>query len=84
MFIIEWGLWTRRNHLVFKFIEEHPNEAITRALSLQREYLAIRGGSTVQSKQKPIWKALALGEMKLNVDGTIFLAKIHAGVGCVL
>lgn len=81
---IAWGLWHRRNKMVFLNEVISSVEEADHALSLLTDYENNTVTSIKLSLSNQVWTALALDILKLNVDGAIFAKHQRAGVGCVL
>lgn len=76
LFIIAWGMWHWRNEIVFEsMVLVHPHAALRWALSLHSNYKAARERKNDPSVSQKTWKAPDLGELKLKVDGAIFVKR---------
>lgn len=69
---IAWGLWFRRNKMVFENKVMHPLEAFNYALALQVDYMEAKDDVQKPSLHKQSLNPSKLGSLKLNIDGAIF------------
>lgn len=57
LFVIAWGLWTRRNKLVFEAQLQHPNDTLRQALLVYSDYQKARGKAKGENAQMTKWKS---------------------------
>lgn len=81
---IAWGLWLRRNKMIFDGKAMHPVEAINNVLSLQTDYKVTKDINHKPSLGRQLWIPLKMGSLKLNTNGAIFPEQYKAGIGYVL
>ncbi|KAG2667144.1 hypothetical protein I3760_15G097700 [Carya illinoinensis] len=84
MALCTWGLWHRRNKLLFEQQRLSPQQVMDQAFSLQQEQK-----SAIEEQRKGLkpvytWTPPQVGALKLNTDGATFQDQCSSGVGMVL
>ncbi|XP_042962497.1 uncharacterized protein LOC122296769 [Carya illinoinensis] len=79
-----WGLWHRRNKLLFEQQRLSPQQVMDHTFSLQQEQKSAIAEQRKGLKPLCSWTPPQAGALKLNTDGAIFQDQCSSGVGMVL
>lgn len=77
-FTIAWGLWSRRNKMIYVNINIHPEAVVEKALFIKLLYKECNEVYS-NTKKKGGWTPPSNDFLKLNTDDTIFLINIKLG-----
>ncbi|XP_041011374.1 uncharacterized protein LOC121255162 [Juglans microcarpa x Juglans regia] len=84
LFLGAWGLWYRRNQLIYENEQLSPEQALDHPLSVYHEYKIAAEEQNKGLMPQCRWKPPPSRVPKLNIDGALFHDQCRLGVGMIL
>lgn len=82
-FCIAWGLWGRRNKMIYGKLHSNPTQAIEGALAIKENFQHLTSLPLSLNLLRSCWQPPPPDYDKFNVDGALFFKQKKVGVGFI-
>lgn len=82
-FCIAWGLWGRRNKMIYEKLHSNPTLAIEGALAIKENFQHLTSLPLSLNLLRSCWQPPPPDYDKFNVDGALFFKQKKVGVGFI-